>query len=633
MNNNEHNEFDSLEKIFKESEEELKKNPKNIKALFNLTLLKVPFIKQNPEEILKDLLYLYKKLSSKRDILANYIAQCYAELNDFDKGYEYAKEALKLPEQLRFEGYFTLIQMCMFKGNEYFDEALDYLDEALQLDLEEEIKLHFYSLKLELFIRKQDKEAFDKALNEIYLIFGNKIEVLYEKINGMLSFNVSKEEKITYIDELKYLVEQYPDDFFINIGYINIYKQLEMFDQALVALDNFDKVNNKYHDQIVKEKLDIYVYLDEENKAIELLTEYKESAENKFYANILFFTYYSQNENLIFKALPYIEEIYEENSNNDIFESLCRTLILLDERKKLAEYSYKHLEKDPNNQRANFYVGQNGCLIGLSYDEVVGYFNKSRVGYNFFSLIEMIYHSKDPKPFIKLFNKEIKKAFKSNNPRILILLAEILLKGEFTKPKPKLAKKLIEKASYILHNPTDVKDGFVEIQDYTTGLMGRYYELYENDLKAAGDFYEKGAESFFDQPRDYLILGSYYIHKYLKGIGTNVDIEKAVRKLKDFDEEYKYTKSNLICFEAYLSMLGKYDKDVNLILENLENDYYFARYDLNRYMLLKQFTKHYNLESDKLKELDFNNSLKYASYKELEYYKKHKDDKIYYPFI
>ena len=27
------------------SEEELKKNPKNIKALFNLTLLKVPFIK------------------------------------------------------------------------------------------------------------------------------------------------------------------------------------------------------------------------------------------------------------------------------------------------------------------------------------------------------------------------------------------------------------------------------------------------------------------------------------------------------------------------------------------------------------------------------------------------------------
>ena len=65
MNNNEHNEFDSLEKIFKESEEELKKNPKNIKALFNLTLLKVPFIKQNPEEILKDLLYLYKKLSSK----------------------------------------------------------------------------------------------------------------------------------------------------------------------------------------------------------------------------------------------------------------------------------------------------------------------------------------------------------------------------------------------------------------------------------------------------------------------------------------------------------------------------------------------------------------------------------------
>ena len=39
------------------------------------------------------------------------------------------------------------------------------------------------------------------------------------------------------------------------------------------------------------------------------------------------------------------------------------------------------------------------------------------------------------------------------------------------------------------------------------------------------------------------------------------------------------------------------------------------------------------LNVPKLKELDFNNSLKYASYKELEYYKKHKDDEIYYPFI
>ena len=245
----------------------------------------------------------------------------------------------------------------------------------------------------------------------------------------------------------------------------------------------------------------------------------------------------------------------------------------------------------------------------------------------------MIYHSKDPKPFIKLFNKEIKKALKSNNPRILILLAEILLKGEFTKPKPKLAKKIIEKASYILHNPTDITDGVVEIKDYTVGLMGRYYELYENDLQTAGEFYERANDMNYDQPRDGLILGSYYIHRYLKGIGTEIDLNKVKDKLREFKLNTKYTKANIIYFEAYLSMLGKYDKDVNLILENLENDYYFARYDLNRYMLLKQFTKHYNLESEKLKELDFNNSLKYASYKELEYYKKHKDDEIYYPFI
>ena len=150
MNNNEHNELDSLERIFKEAEAELKKNPKNVKALFNLTLLKVPFIKQNPHEILKDLLYLYKKLPSKKDILANYIAQCYAEVDDFDKAYKYAKEALKLPEELRYEGYFTLIQVCMFKGKDFYEEALLHLNDALKLDIEEEIKLSFYSLKLEL---------------------------------------------------------------------------------------------------------------------------------------------------------------------------------------------------------------------------------------------------------------------------------------------------------------------------------------------------------------------------------------------------------------------------------------------------------------------------------------------------
>ena len=41
-----------------------------------------------------------------------------------DKAYKFAKEALKLPEELRYEGYFTLIQVCMFKGKDFYEEAL-----------------------------------------------------------------------------------------------------------------------------------------------------------------------------------------------------------------------------------------------------------------------------------------------------------------------------------------------------------------------------------------------------------------------------------------------------------------------------------------------------------------------------
>ena len=77
----------------------------------------------------------------------------------------------------------------------------------------------------------------------------------------------------------------------------------------------------------------------------------------------------------------------------------------------------------------------------------------------------------------------------------------------------------------------------------------------------------------------------------------------------------------------------KYDKDVLEILKDLENDYYFKRYDLNRYVILKQFTKKINVESMKLYELDFDACLKYTSHRCKKYYLEHKDDEVYYPFI
>ena len=633
MNNNEHNEVDSLERIFKEAEAELKKNPKNVKALFNLTLLKVPFIKQNPHEILKDLLYLYKKLPSKKDILANYIAQCYAELDDFDKAYSFAKEALKLPEELRYEGYFTLIQVCMFKGKDYFDEALEHLNEALKLDVEDEIKLSFYSLKLELFIRKQDKKAFDDTLNETYLIYGNKLEVTYEKINGMLSFNVSKEEKESYIEELDYLVEQHPEDFFINIAYVNLFKQLNDFDKALLVLDNFEKVSKKQYDQLIREKLDLYILKEDYKTAEAFLLAFKESTDNKLFANLLLFTLYSQDEAFVNKTLKCVEEIYEINPIDEMYESLCSTLINLDERIKLVEYSLKHLERNPNHEFAAFCVGQNGALIGNSYDDSIKYFERATTKYEFPALNEMLYRSADPKKYLRAYNKKMKKAIKLNNPRVLILLAEVYLKGEFRKPNPKLAKKLLDRVSSILSKPLNINDDVVEIIDYSVGLTGRYYEIYEKDYKTAAEYYEQGGTYYFDQPSDVLNQGAYYVHKYLKGIGTEVNYDIAIKKLKELNEEHNFLKANVIYLEAYLSLLGKYDKDVNLIINNLENDYYFARYDLNRYVLLKQLVEKFNKTSSKLNELDFDKCFKYAAFKEKEHYNKHKNDDVFYPFI
>ena len=95
---------DNLKELYTTAKELYERNPKDYKALFNLTVLKLQFFDYNPYDVAKDLELLYKKLPDKRIITAFYLLKVYSYIGNTDLAIKYGEEALapNLPRQQSF---------------------------------------------------------------------------------------------------------------------------------------------------------------------------------------------------------------------------------------------------------------------------------------------------------------------------------------------------------------------------------------------------------------------------------------------------------------------------------------------------------------------------------------------------
>ena len=135
---------DNLKELYTTAKELYERNPKDYKALFNLTVLKLQFFDYNPYDVAKDLELLYKKLPDKRIITAFYLLKVYSYIGNTDLAIKYGEEALELPEVLLPEAYFSLAQNYLLKGIDYYEKVIDLCDKALKIDIEDSVLFQFH---------------------------------------------------------------------------------------------------------------------------------------------------------------------------------------------------------------------------------------------------------------------------------------------------------------------------------------------------------------------------------------------------------------------------------------------------------------------------------------------------------
>lgn len=136
-----------------------------------------------------------------------------------------------------------------------------------------------------------------------------------------------------------------------------------------------------------------------------------------------------------------------------------------------------------------------------------------------------------------------------------------------------------------------------------------------------------------EQPLCYCSYG-YYAHALIKGIGTSIDENKAKSLiLEAIKQRQERSDSSVLSLYAYFALKEEDGFDLVKATKYLLAGTTFLKYELTRYQLLKNLYQKQNLKIDKeiIKMLKL--SKRFDSLRAKAYFKKHKKDKIYYPFF
>lgn len=625
---------DNLKELYTTAEELYKRNPKDYKALFNLTVIRLQFFDYNPFEVAKDLELLYKKLPDKRKICAFYLLKVYSYTGNIDLAIKYGEEAKDLPEFLLPETYFSLAQNYILKGKDFYQEVIDLCDSALKLDIEDSILFQFQLIKLETYIEWNKEEEYNKLLNEVYLIYGNKKELLYDKIHALVTFSKDKENRSLDLQELQEYYDENPDDLIVSLGLVAGLVNDQQYDNALEILNKYTDVNMPDFLEIVKEKLRIYKEMGNYQEIENIGNYYLDIIKEKEALTFILFNIFTGDANDLGKlnvAAKYLMKIAETDKSKETFNTVSLLLIKLGKYQELADYAKKFIEEQPNVLEANYIMAKFGYFVGLSYDECEMYllnaFKGGMLTEEVF-LFDVLSVTKNIHSYKKLIHKLLKTKITKITNDSKVSIGTMYTTGLFTKQNLnkaykylKLANSSIIKENHGLFPDADIS--CIHLNRVDELAIGNPIEIFENYLKAytinRNDIAEKGLASAF------------IAHCYINGIGVEKNILEAKRYVVDIMNENPYANGNIIYLYAYLYLIGELDVDGNEVLKYLSNTYSFSRYDLSQRMLLMQVAEKLNIELSF--EFSIDEILKYDSELAVKHYHNHKNDKVFYPFL
>ncbi len=127
----------------------------------------------------------------------------------------------------------------------------------------------------------------------------------------------------------------------------------------------------------------------------------------------------------------------------------------------------------------------------------------------------------------------------------------------------------------------------------------------------------------------------YYAHALIKGIGTNVDIDKAAALVKvAFEMDGITSDSSIVYLYTYFALLEYDGFDIKKAKKALQSTGCILRYEITRHQLLLQVCdKLHDEKGQNEAKKGLKLALKYDNKAAVQYYRLHANDQIFYPFL
>lgn len=629
--------YDAFTKLIEES-------PKNYEAIYFRAIVDFGHLKKHFPVTLSDLDHLSSFKNPYQVPSIQLVTIMYDMDDEYDEVISHGLKALELLDSsnnsivdLKIDIFYALARSYFHKySSSDLTKALIYINHVFDV-LKEEADLEYYLLKLDILIAMKKFEEAKELLAKAQASFGNTGDLYYakEKVSYAIGLDKIAKGDESYVldleDALNYLeiFEKYSDNaFVIALTRVEIFTALKRYDDAIKVLDTLITEENMV--EIMIEKIKVYETSGNIDDAIKMCEEYLENNDSWKIKYSLGYLLLAKDDsiNTINQCLALQYDAYKDAKEAFILYEICilnNKLFKYEENYDLLMNHYRAGIPDSDGKGA-YLIAVMAQAIGRSYDEQVKYYHEAYIrGYIDESeyLDEVAGLVEDPTKLTKLILKHQSDKIEHLDPwtkrkmGIRYLYAENGYKQDF------------EKAEMFL------KLAYKELEDKSCmcSTMGKFFE-FKQDFNNAFKHYNEAFKIYNNQAYNPCNCSvGYLAHCYYKGIGVDKDINKAKDLvLSGIYSMGKNASNSVIYLYAYFALNGEKDFDLTLAKELLSSTHTFDRYEISKFVMLKQINKKLNI-NDKDLDLMIKRCLKFITKEAKLYYKENIKQEVSYPYF
>lgn len=630
----ENNEFELAYNYFNDI---ISNDQKNHEARYYRAFIDFFHFRKNFMQDYTDFKLLVDKKTNFKELALPLLVILAEELRFKSDAIKYARLSLKFDNPYITEMKNILVkELVLTKEYNNIVEALAIIDSIIEND--EDVTIDNYMQKVEVQINFNDFDGAENTLQKAFTKFSANEHLYYSK--GRLAFklySVKNDESFLEdaISAFSIALQYEPTFNNARLHLAECYALEDNLEMALKTIDEFrNSIGENLSDEekvhleadLVVEKVKICELMKKWDEALVICNDYLSKYEHwKVYYTLGYVqNVTSLTKEDLMRATSNLLKSYQLNKDTMFLPDLISTFTILKEFNKNDELIRNALLDEPDNGLLYYLLAENDARYNYDYDSIIANYKKAYdLGYMDLSsyVTHISFLDENPLELAKKYHKVLLEE-KLDSVWDIRRMGIRYLFGEFGfKENLNVAYKYLHEA----YQKEPTEPCILTIYARCLEFLGKKEEafvLYEQ----AYNYYKESIHITCNCACGYLA------YAYLKGIGTNVNLEKAKELiLEAINKDLGLSSSIVIYLYSYLALLGEDDFSLNDALEYLSSNFPFDRYDIVRIMFINKILKKLGLEERYL-EKDIKNCLKNQIKDYSKYYKENKDKDVIFPY-